>query len=250
MALQTFSASRIKTYKKCARQYKYKYVTARKDRQEEDKNVASLMGLALHKAIEAHYRDNKSATATFQNFMTTTLDEWEQSNATIKGMEYLARSIKVGKEILTKFPWNDFNPLELEYNFTLPFPNKHAPLVNINGIIDCLDMSGAVIDWKSASYAPNQDELDHDPQFLLYYWAYQQIHGEVPWKIIWYHLRTYTAYEANIAYNYDMKLDQLTEDIKAMLNPTQFYARKELDRFCRENCSFYELCYGLRSKDQ
>jgi PD-(D/E)XK nuclease superfamily protein len=250
MTLQTFSASRIKAYKTCARLYKNKYIIHRNERQEEDKNVASLLGLSLHKAIESHYKHGKSATAVFQNTMTATLDEWENSGVIIKGLEYLARSLKTGKDILNVFPWDDFNPIELEYNFTLPFPNKEAPIVLINGIIDCLDMNGSVIDWKSASYAPIQDELDNDIQFILYAWAYEQMHGEKPWKVIWYHLRTQTPIEANIAYDYDMKIEQLIEDILAMLNPTQHYARKNMDKFCRENCSFYASCFGLHGKDQ
>ncbi len=242
--IPTISASKIKVYRKCQRQYKYKYVLSHNDRPKDDKSIASLMGSALHKAIELKYRDSASPTATFQNYMDNELDKWEAAGYNIVGMEYLARNKKTGREILTKFPWDRFNPLELEFNFTLPFPNAVNPLVNINGIIDMMDMDGSVVDHKSSSYKPNQDELDHDPQFLLYYWAFEQMQGVPPYKIIWNHLRTNTLIEANVAHNYEFKLEQLTEDIMAMIKPAQAYARKEMDSYCRTKCAFYSRCYG------
>ncbi len=246
--LPTVSASKIKVYRTCARQYQYKYKVAFADRPEDSKNVAALLGTALHKAIEMRYRENKSPTAIFQQVMGDTLDEWEDKRLQIKARDYFPRAMKVGKEILNAFPWTHFNPLDLEYAFTLPFPNPQNPVVNMTGYIDMLDMSGLVADWKSASVAPIQDELDNDPQFIIYYWAYQQIHDVPPWKVIWYHLRTQKEYEANIAHDYEFKLQRLAEDIEAMLiNP--LYPRRKLDKVCRNECSFYELCYGKPPAD-
>ena len=245
--LMTVSASKIKVFRKCSRQYYYKYMLARNDRPEDSKNVASLMGLALHKAIENKYRNNASPTGTFQTVMDTTLDEWENAGFDIKGMDYLSRSKKVGKDILNAFRWEQFNPTELEYAFTLPFPNKENPLVNMTGYIDLIDINGLVVDHKSTATAPNQDELDNDPQFFIYYWAYQQLHGEAPWKVVWNHLRTDRLYEAHIKEDYDFKLGQMIEDIQDLVNSGPHYARKEMDSFCRSVCSFRVNCYGNKS---
>lgn len=246
MALQTYSASRIKTYKKCPRLYYHKYIVARSNRPEEDKTVATLMGSALHTAIELRYRSNVNPVLTFQQHMDNTIESWEKDGSTIKGMDYYAKSMKTGTDILRAFRWEQFNPIALEYNFTLPFPNKEAPIVLINGIIDLIDMTGMIVDHKSASALPNQDELDNDIQFILYYWAYDQIHGEYPWKVVWNHLRTGKLIEADITKNYAMKIEQLTQDIQSMLRHSTVYARKEMDMFCRTICSFYTLCYGER----
>jgi len=248
--LSTYSASRIKAYKECARLYQHKYITAKHLREEEDKNTASLLGTGLHKAIEAYYRSNARPTAVFQEYMTTTVEQWEEQNLTIRGMEYLSKNIKLGKEILAAFDWNQFNPIALEHNFTLPFPNKDTPIVNINGIIDLLDMSGMVVDFKSAGTLPSPDELNNDIQFIIYYWAYEQLYNVAPWKVIWYHLRTNKQIEINIAADYSLKIQQLTLDIQAMLHHSEYYARKKMDSFCLKNCSFYELCYGKRAKDR
>src|SRR5215216_5842575 len=244
--LMTVSASKIKVFRECGRLYKYKYIIPRADRPEDAKNVASLMGTALHRAIELKYRDDKSPTGTFQNVMDTTLDEWETAGFKINGMDYLSRSKKVGKDILTAFRWPQFNPIDLEYAFTLPFPSAENPLVNMTGYIDLIDMSGLVADHKSTVTAPNQDELDNDPQFFIYYWAYLQIHGVPPWKVVWNHLRTDKLYEAHIQQDYDFKLAQMVEDIKELVESGPHYARKKMDSFCRTTCSFREQCYGSK----
>lgn len=244
--LRTVSASKIKVYKTCARQYEYKYVIPFADRPADDKNVAGLLGTALHKAIELKYKEDKSPTGTFQTVMTGTLDEWENKRYKINALDYFPRAMKVGKEILTKFKWDQFTPQDLEYSFTLPFPNPENPIVNITGVIDLVDMSGLVADHKSASVAPIQDELDNDPQFIIYYWAYEQMYGVKPWKVIWNHLRTAKLIEANIEHNYELKIARLTEDINAMLN-NHHYQRRQMDDTCRKKCSFYTLCYGEKA---
>ena len=223
--LQTVSASKIKVYRTCARQFQYKYKMARAERPEDHKNVAALLGTALHKAIELYYKEKKSPTATFQSVMTNTLDEWEEAKFKINALDYFPRAMKVGKDILKTFNWDQFNPMELEYEFTLPFPSVENPLVNMTGLIDLLDMSGMIVDHKSATTAPNQDELDNDPQFIIYYWAMLQIEGIPPWKVVWNHLRTGKLIEANIGHNYEDKLEQLTVDIQGMLTNTVYPRR-------------------------
>jgi hypothetical protein len=116
----------------------------------------------------------------------------------------------------------------------------------MTGYIDLIDITKTVVDFKSASVAPIQDELDNDPQFFIYYWAYWQMQGYPPEHVYWHHLRTNRLYDANIAHQYDFKLEQLTLDIQAMLQNTHF-ARKRLDRVCINECSFYELCYGKKA---
>ena len=242
--LPTVSASKIKVYRTCARQFQYKYKMARAERPEDHKNVAALLGTALHKAIELYYKEQKSPTATFQSVMTNTLDEWEEAQFKINALDYFPRAMKVGKDILKTFNWDQFNPMELEYEFTLPFPSVENPLVNMTGLIDLLDMSGMVVDHKSASTAPNLEDIANDPQFLLYAWAYEQIYGYKPYKVIWNHLRTGKLYEADVAHNYEFKMERLTEDIEAMINATHF-PRRQMDDTCKKRCSFYTLCYGV-----
>jgi len=244
--LPVVSASKIKVYKTCARQYKYKYITAFNDRPSEDKNVAALLGTALHKAIELQYRENANPSAIFQDVMDKTIEQWEKERLQINAAGYYTTALKVGKDILRKFDWQQFNPTELEHKFTLPFPNPITPIVNVTGYIDLVDRSKKlVVDFKSASQAPSQAELDNDSQFVLYAWAYEQIYGEKPNQIIWYHLRTDRKYIANVEHNYHDKIGQLMEDMTAMLEAKHF-ARRQMDSVCRTKCSFDEICYGSK----
>jgi len=241
------SASKIKTYKTCARQYKYKYVIPFKDRPSEDKNVAALLGTALHKAIELKYSSNAAPTAIFQNVMEETITQWEKDKVKINAPGYYTQALKVGKDILRKFDWTQFTPTELEYAFTLPFPSPLNPLVNVTGYIDLVDRKRKiVVDFKSQSVAPSQEELDHDPQFLLYAWAYEQIYAEKPDNIIWYHLRTDKKMIAYVQHNYEDKIAQLTEDILAMLEAKRF-GRRQMDSICKTKCSYFDLCYGTKA---
>ena len=244
--LSTISASRLNVFKTCHRKFYYEYVIPKEDRPDRTENVAALMGTALHKAIEDYYRDGKSATGTFQRIMSETIDEWENNARVINGLDYYPRAMKVGKQILTDFDWTRFEPQELEYHFTLPFPNAINPIVNITGYIDMITLAGEIIDHKSNTYAPVTDELAHSPQFILYRWAYEEIFGFAPFGVYWNHLRTAKLIPAQVEHNYQFKLDQLTLDIQAMLVNTH-YPRKTLDSVCKTKCSFYTQCYGEKA---
>lgn len=245
--LPTISASKINVYRTCAKQYYYKYILPYNSRPQDDKNVAALLGTALHRAIELKYREGKNPSLVFQDVMNDTITEWENKHYKINAAGYYSTALKVGKDIIKSFDWNRFDPIELEYAFTLPFPNPQNPLVNITGYIDLIDRDGIVVDHKSASVAPNQDELNHNPQFILYAWAYEQLYGTRPTGIIWNHLRTARLYEANIYERYEDKIAQLTNDIIAMLE-NEHHARRKIDKVCKSECSFFTLCYGEKSK--
>lgn len=245
MTLQTISASRIKTYKTCARQYQYKYALHKDDRPEQDKNIGALLGTSLHKAIESRYSNDSNAIQVFQDTMKTTYEEWEAAGYTIRGEEWYTRSLKDGRAILNGFDWDYWQPIALELNFTLPFPNEHTPIVLINGIIDMVDKREYVVDWKSQRKMPAQDQLDNDPQFIIYAWAYRQINGRLPKKLYWKQLRTDKLTEIDVLTGFDEKLQQLSLDIEAMLGNTH-YQRRMLDSVCKTECSFYDLCFGVK----
>lgn len=248
MELQTISASRIKTYKTCAKQYYYKYIVEKENRPEQDKNIGALLGTSLHKAIELYYKDKSPAIKTFQTTMTETYDQWNDNNHTIRGEEWFSKSMKLGKTILNEFDWDFWQPKELELNFTLPFPTKYKSIVHINGIIDIIDTREWIVDHKSQRKTPTQDEMDNDPQFILYAWAYKELYGNLPAKIYWNELRTGRKIEVHSLRDFNMKLTQLTTDIEAMLENKK-YARRQMDRVCKTECSFYSLCFGEKHED-
>lgn len=252
MTLQTISASKLKTFRTCHRQYYYKYVLPKDERPPDNKNIGALFGTSLHKAIERKYRVNDNPRLVFQKTMLETLDQWEEEGYRVKGVEWFGKSMKDGKLILEEFDWLRFQPIELEYEFTLPFPNSTAPIVLINGYIDLVDQQGDIlniVDHKSQRNRPNQDQLNHDSQFVIYAWAAQQIYGRLPNATIWNDLRKNQLITVDVLTDFDFKLSQLTLDIDALMN-TNKYPRRQMDRVCTTECSFYQLCYGLTAKQQ
>jgi hypothetical protein len=248
MTLPMISASKIKTYRTCHRQYYHKYVTAKADRPIEDKNVGALLGTALHKAIQQRYENDDDPLQVFQTVMHSTLDEWESQGLVVKGVEWFSKSLKDGKAILRGFEWDRFVPIALELEFTLPFPNSNAPIALVNGYIDMVNADGSVVDHKSQRRRPTQDQLNHDSQFVFYAWAVRELYGSLPSAVIWNHLRTNKLVNVDVLTDFDFKLGQLIIDVDAMINVDK-YPRRQMDDICMKECSFYSLCYGQRAKD-
>lgn len=244
MELQTISASKIKTYRTCAKKYYYTYKLAYKDRPEQEKNIGALYGTALHEAIEQRYRTGANPVFVFDAEMNRIHEEWSTKGYIIRGEEWLSKFLKDGRKILKEFDWNRFNPLELEYSFVLPFPNTSNPIVYIEGVIDHIDVAEFIADHKSQSKLPPLDTINNDAQFIIYTWAYKELYGVMPNAVYWNNLRTNELIPIDVYTAYDKKLIRLQEDIEAMLNATHF-ARINLDqKVCKRECSFYELCFG------
>jgi RecB family exonuclease len=241
--LPHISASKIKTYKTCNRQYYYKYIAPPVSQESEERNVGALIGTALHKAIETYYKEKINPALTFQAMIHSIYDEWELQGYTIKGEEWLSKNVKEGKQMLKDMQFDTFHPTALELHFSLPFPNEIEPIALMTGYIDLVDEVAYVIaDHKSQRKVPAQDQLDNDAQFIIYYWAFEQLYKNPPQHIYWNHLRTSTLIEVNIANNYEDKLQQLTADVQAMLQNTH-YARINLGDVCKKECAFYNLCF-------
>lgn len=256
--LQTISASKLRVFRTCQRQFYYKYVLPKEDRLPAEKRVSGLLGTVLHKVIEMYYTgENTNSRALFQQLMLETVEQWEADGEKINGLEWFNKSLKDGKAMLNDFDWSKFNPimhqgkLALEVAFELPFPNQHMPIVMIQGYIDMIsDMGGInVIDHKSTQKVPNADQLAHDPQFLIYAWAFQQMYDVLPDKVIFNALRKGTQIEVDVLHEFDTKIAQMTTDILALIEPRRYYPRRVMDTECTSYCDFYALCYGQKMKE-
>lgn len=240
--LPTISASKLKVARTCARKYYYKYVLPHDQRPIEAKSVFALRGTALHKAIEDKYSAGHNPALTYQRVMVDTFAEWQEAGYKIVGEDYFAKALKDGKDMIKLIQWEAFIPETLEHRFSLPFPNAEAPVAMVEGIIDMITMEGSVIDHKSASKKPNLVELAHDPQFIIYRWAYEQIYDAVPYRVVWHHLKDGSIIDSRVNDNYEEKLAQLELDITGVVNMTS-YPRRLLDNECRQ-CPFFTLCYS------
>jgi len=86
-------------------------------------------------------------------------------------------------------------------------------------------------------------ELEHDPQFLIYRWAYQQMYGTYPWKVVWHHLKSGEKIELSFD-KYEENFALLVHDVKEMVqrNFSIPPARRLMDAECRQ-CMFFKECY-------
>lgn len=242
--LPVVSASKIKMYKTCGRKYYYRYVLPKEERPEDQNNIYALKGTALHAAIEKYYKkgDLQSALATYQETMLETMAKWQDTGIVV-GEDQLPRALKDGKEMLKGISWQSMVPEHIEYRFSLPFPNVESPFVFVDGIIDMITKEGSVIDHKSNAKLPNMQELEHDPQFMIYRWAYKQIYGTYPWKVVWHHLKSGDKIELPFD-NYEENFALLVHDVKEMVqrNFSTPPARRLMDAECKQ-CMFFKECY-------
>lgn len=250
--LPTLSVSRVKMYRTCARKYYLRYILPKDQRPEEQKNIYALKGTALHASIEAYYtlynkdadevKALNKALGVYQETLLTTLSTW-QEEAPVVGEEYAGAALKDGKEILRKLSYHTLVPDVMEYRFALPFPNAESPICWMEGIIDMITKDGTIVDHKSNSKAPSEKDLKQDPQFLVYRWAYEQIYGSAPYRVVWHHLKTGEFFPVDLS-DYDVLLDRFTGDVQDLVSRvfTIPPARRLLDQECKQ-CMFFSTCY-------
>ncbi len=183
-------------------------------------------GSALHLALEEQHRDKKTfdlseAIKIFLKDFRTRIEENEIfiQWAKIKKMEADGTTIleKYAHDFgLNKFP----APSHVEREFSIPFED-----IEIVGKIDAeeIDDEGHLtsIDYKSASRKPDPWFLRHNPQFTAYAWAAKELHGKLPDKIIWHHLRTGERLET-------IRTETDIDDLKTMIHNALVMNRNEI----------------------
>jgi CRISPR/Cas system-associated exonuclease Cas4 (RecB family) len=152
------------------------------------------LGNAVHTGIEDGHVDGSfvldaAVTAFKDEFVRIVEDEqvsigWpELKKMEAEGLDMLGRyhaQIQDG----TLSP----TPLALEEPFEIPFLGTA-----IVGRIDKLekDENGYIVtDFKSGKSKPLQWDLKHNVQLSTYAWAVLEKYGEIPYKVVWHHLRT------------------------------------------------------------
>lgn len=233
-----FSASRINTYKTCPRLFYYQY----EERAEEPRHVLTLMGSALHKAIEYFYTDGKDPQATFNREFFNQVSYAQGTLLGIKGKDSPVQVAVLGRSIIEAMDWS-LKPVALEQSFSLPFPNKENPVCTMRGIIDMIIGDDVIIDHKSSKVKPSKKKLAENYQFSIYAWAYREMYGKLPSVVYWHHLRTQELIEADVLTDLDARIEQITEDVKTIIADEQ-YDKIEKNGFCTNVCHFHDRCWG------
>lgn len=213
--MNTYSASRINLYLTCRAQYYDKYILRKK---ETRKDTAGLFGSALHSAIEERYKSGADPYLRFQRYVNVMYSWYTRKGYDISHSVELSDMMRRGKDILDTFPWQEYNPLHLEYDFTVPLIHPHTGrhVCDIHGYIDLIDASGFIVDFKSAKRKPTVKALNEDIQFTLYAYAAEHLWGELP-VIRRHHLRDHSVMAViPDKARQDIKIDEICSIVEAM----------------------------------
>lgn len=242
--LPEFSASRFNLYKTCPRLYRYQYI----DHLEGNRHVYTLMGSALHLAIEHYYKTKENPLPLFTNNFHELMAAASASENGVVAGNLLAKAVTLGQSILRGMDWGTLEPKEIEFGFRLPFPAEN-PLVIMRGFIDMITEDEWIVDHKSGGKKPSSVELANNPQLLIYVWAYEQLYGHKPKRVIWHHLRTLELCEAKVMDDYDAKLEKLTKTLVSILTDTAFEKIPE-GYFCKQVCAHNHLCWPRQTDEE
>lgn len=232
--MRNISASQVKLYRQCRQQYYDKYVN-RPDDYVETQDTSGLLGTGIHKAIEMYYSGGKSPQGVFTTTIRESLAKWQDTGVPVNYRYSYAEIIDQGLSILNTFDFSKFSPKYNEMSFDLPFYD----LCKVRGFMDLITEDDVIVDFKSAKRKPK--DLNKDPQFILYAWAYFQMFGKWPKSVLWYHLRTHETFEFKFDWN---TFDSVVLDtVKEMINDDF----SDLSGERCSNCAPWCYRYGLRS---
>ena len=195
----TWSATRLKSYLTCPRQFRYSYVDG----------IASIptsplvFGRALHDALcFVHERQMQngalpSVGEVLEHFDALWSEALKSEPFFRDGSPSLDQHLTTGHEVLRAYlaaPENRQTPLAAELAFEVT-----AGDYKLAGIVDRLDESKnglIVVDFKSGTRKPSPKDLDDDLQFTIYAFALEQMMGRPVEKVVHCHLRTGDRFDA------------------------------------------------------
>jgi len=230
------SASKIKTFLYCLNKFYYHYI----DKQPDKVGIGAVIGTCVHAAVDHYFKFGRPALETFTNL-------WHQELKR-NGLEHKHKAFFDGEDMLVDFNWS-YTPTETEKYFYLPFPDRVHPIANMEGYIDQVFISDGVepnkiVDIKTSQYRPTQEQIDNDPQFIIYNWAFKQMYGEDV-EIYWYHARTGEYILADV--NSPDKLDPIIEVVKDIDQFMKAPEPPETTVTCRW-CPHRNLCLSPRTE--
>ncbi|BCM94129.1 hypothetical protein IAD21_06032 [Abditibacteriota bacterium] len=189
----TWSATRLKTYLTCPRQFKYVYV----DGIPAIPTAPLVFGGALHEAlcfgheqqmISGQLPPTASLLARFDALWQDAL-ETDEPFFRAGGLTP-PQYVRTGHEILRAYaaaPDNATAPLAAELAFELEIGGY-----GFTGVVDRLDEGKdglVIVDFKSGARKPTKADLEGDLQFTLYALAIEGMLGRPVERVVHYHLR-------------------------------------------------------------
>ena len=183
VAATTISYSRVSTWLRCPRRYRFRYV----DQAEEERTSAALiLGSAIHEAVEVFFNGLKSGNppvedevfAAFDLAFTDSANLAEELGAPVDwGKSSFDEQADKGTEMLRVFLADvdrDIEVIGVEQSFEFEL----APGLNVAGVIDLILRDSdriRVVDVKTSASSYGQDKLLYDLQPTVYMLAAERM---------------------------------------------------------------------------
>lgn len=179
--LQHFSVSQVKTFQRCALQYRYAYI----EKIKKPIKIGMVIGSAGHKALENNFKYKKDnmqdmRTADVLDIYDTNYEIGLKSDEIDWGKEEKDKAKDSGYNVLKKYHKEQcvhIFPVQVERNFEITFENVDY---TVKGYIDLITSAKSVMDYKFVRMAQRLEDYDYDPQLLCYGLGYQALTGEQP----------------------------------------------------------------------
>lgn len=240
----TWSATRIKTYLTCPLQFRYSYV----DGIPSVPTSPLVFGRTLHEALcFTHERQMQSGDLPAIAEVLEQFDGLWQSALTKEqplfrpGAPSPRQHQTTGHEILRAYlskSQNNRMPIAAELAFEV-----QAGDYKLTGIVDRVDEgegSLIIVDFKSGTRKPAPADIEGDLQFTLYAFALSQMMGRPVERVVHYHLRDGSRFEAiPTDEHFAWLLDEVLPYVAAAVAGEEFTPRSGY--WCNW-CDFRELC--------
>ena len=249
-APMTWSATRLKSYLTCPRQFRYSYV----DSIPSIPTAPLVFGRALHDALcFIHERQMESSALppigeVLERFDALWCKGLDAQPFFRDGSPSPDQHLTTGHEILRAYltaPENQKLPLAAELAFEVK-----AGDYRLAGIVDRVDENDGnviVVDFKSGTRKPSAKDLDGDLQFTLYAFAIEQMLGRPVEKVVHCHLRTGDRFEAHPTDDhFAWLLDEVLPFVAGGVAQGEFAPRSGY--WCNW-CDYRELCRAENARD-
>jgi RecB family exonuclease len=223
------SASSIKDFISCERKYWYRRFAS--DRRAT--SIEAETGTVVHKAIEKYWNKPKQG----YNYLSRYKEPYDSKKA-VRALDTFYDKFQ---SLLSK---DDL----VEHEFSLPY----SVGVDLIGMFDRVTPMGIIYDWKTNNKLPVN--LSSDPQFILYYYAYKNLHGKPPASLYFASLK----FGRLVKFNYnktkeDILLKEIIPDMLEHIDAEKFNPTGVFRFTTCKYCFFKEHCHkslGLEDKSE
>jgi CRISPR/Cas system-associated exonuclease Cas4 (RecB family) len=207
------SASLVKDFLSCPKKAYYRINRTGQSEQTTEMAVGSL----VHEVLEKNWLERKAALGT----AATLVDTYGLPGEIIKANKMI-------NSFFDMFPQGFFSEDDsIESYFKVPYRKD----VLLTGKIDRIH-NGIVYDWKTGSSPP--DDINRDPQFIIYYMAYKRLYKTEPKTLCYVSLSNKRIY-------YFTPIKEVIEEFEDLVIPSIVSSIRD-NRFPRNGMFDYRIC--------